>query len=152
DAVLRLETQMIMADDPVKRVSSMSMAAGLETFLPFLDREFLELVIASPPQLRTAQQGKGVLKNIGRTLLPNEIIDRPKGYFPVPALQQIEEPLYTKIREALHAPEARERGLFHAEAVKHLLKHPNEQVVPAGGNVLWKIGLLELWLQQHNVG
>lgn len=152
DAVLRLETQLILADDPVKRVSNMSMAAGLESFLPFLDHQFIELVIACPPELRTAQNGKGILKNIGRGLLPNEVIDRPKGYFPVPALQQLEDPIYTEIVQALRAPEARERGLFRPEYLEYLLNHPNDHYVPTGGNLLWKIGLLEMWLQRHGVG
>ena len=152
DAVLRLETQVILADDPVKRVSSMSMAAGLESFLPFLDHEFIELVIACPPELRTAQDGKGILKNIGRELLPNEVIDRPKGYFPVPGLQRLEEPFFSEIVAALRAPQARERALFRPEYVEYLLAHPNDHYVPTGGNLLWKLGLLEMWLQRHGLG
>ena len=152
DAVLRLETQLILADDPVKRVSSMSMPAGLESVLPFLDHKFVEFVITCPPELRTAQNGKGILKNIGRELLPVEVVDRPKGYFPVPALQHLDGPILTKVTEALQAPEARERGLFRQEFVDELLARPNDHYVPTGGNVLWQVGLLELWLQQHGVG
>ncbi len=152
DAVLRLETQLILADDPVKRVSNMSMAAGLESFLPFLDHEFVELVITCPTELRTDQGGKGILKNIGRELLPNEVIDRPKGYFPVPALQHLQEPILSQVTEALQAPEARERGLFRSDFLEQLLKEPNEHYVPTGGNLLWQVGLLEMWLQRHGVG
>lgn len=152
DAVLRLETQFIMADDPVKRVSNMSSAAGLQAHLPFLDHEFVELVIACPTDLRTAQDGKGILKDIGRRFLPPEVIDRPKGYFPVPALQHLEGPILAKVTEALQAPEARERGLFRTDFIDELLAHPNDHYVPTGGNMLWQVGLLEMWLQQHGVG
>ena len=95
---------------------------------------------------------QGILKNIGRQLLPAEVVDRPKGYFPVPALQHLEDPMLSRITEALQAPEARERGLFHDEVVDELVAHPNKHYVPTGGNVLWQVGLLEMWLQQHGVG
>ena len=152
DAVLRLETQLILADDPVKRVSSMSMPAGLESVLPFLDHEFVEFVVTCPPELRTAQNGKGILKNIGRELLPTQVVDRPKGYFPVPALQHLQDPMLSRVTEALQAPEARERGLFRDDFVDELLAHPNDHYVPTGGNVRWQVGRLEMWLQQHGVG
>ena len=152
DAVLRLETQLLMADDPVKRVSNMSSIAGLEACVPFLDHELAELVAACPIELKTAQGGKGILKDIGRKLLPSEVIDRPKGYFPVPALGHLQDPILTDISEALHAPEAQERGLFRRDYVDTLLANPNDQYVPTGGNTLWKLGLLELWLQSHDVG
>lgn len=152
DAVLRLETQLLMADDPVKRVNNMSSIAGLEACVPFLDHEFVELVVACPIELKTAQGGKGILKDIGRRVLPAEVIDRPKGYFPVPALRHLQDPILSEIRDALHAPEARERGLFRKDYVETLLANPNESYVPTGGNTLWKLGLLELWLQRHGVG
>jgi len=152
DAVLRLETQLLMADDPVKRINNMASIAGLEACVPFLDHELVELVAACPTEFKTAQDGKGILKDIGRKLLPSEVIDRPKGYFPVPALRHLQGPILTKVSEALHAPEARERGLFRSDYVEALLDNPNDQYVPTGGNTLWKLGLLELWLQRHNVG
>ena len=152
DAVLRLETQLILADDPVKRVGNMSMAAGLEAFLPFLDHEFVELVITCPTELRTDQGGKGILKDIGRELLPNEVIDRPKGYFPVPALKHLQEPILSQVTDALQAPEAQKRGLFRQDFLDKLLAEPNDHYVPTGGNLLWQVGLLEMWLQRHGLG
>lgn len=152
DAALRLETQLFMADDPVKRVSNMSSIAGLEACVPFLDHEFVELVVACPIELKTSQGGKGILKDIGRKLLPSEVIDRPKGYFPVPALRHLEDPILIDLTEALRAPEARQRGLFRSDYVNRLLSSPNDHYVPTGGNTLWKLGLLELWLQRHGVG
>lgn len=152
DAVLRLETQLFMADDPVKRVNNMTSIAGLEASVPFLDHELVELVAACPIELKTAQGGKGILKDIGRTLLPSEVIDRPKGYFPVPALRHLQDPILSDITHALHAPEARERALFQPDYIKGLLEHPNEHYIPTGGNALWRLGLLELWLQRHDVG
>ncbi|MFP3632295.1 asparagine synthase-related protein, partial [Burkholderia sp. SIMBA_045] len=81
-----MDTHLLMIDDPVKRLDNMSMAWGIEARVPFLDQDLVELAAACPPGLKTSQGGKGILKNLGRRLLPKEVVDRPKGYFPVPAL------------------------------------------------------------------
>jgi asparagine synthase (glutamine-hydrolysing) len=152
DAVLRLDTHLLMVDDPVKRLDNMSMAWGIEARVPFLDHELVELAAACPPELKASQGGKGILKDLGRQLLPAAVVDRPKGYFPVPALRHLEEPFISMVREALHAPEAKQRGLFQPAYIDGLLANPNMQRTPVNSNVLWQLALLEMWLQQHGVG
>ncbi|PWR09155.1 N-acetylglutaminylglutamine amidotransferase [Micromonospora sicca] len=151
DAGLRIDTQVMLTDDPVKRVDNMTMAHGLEARVPFLDHEFVELAAGCPPELKLAQGGKGVLKEIGRRVLPHEVIDRPKGYFPVPGLTHLEGKLLDRVRDALSAPEARRRGLFRADYVDALLADPNAELTPLNGNKLWQLGLLEMWLQSHGI-
>lgn len=151
DAALRIDTGVMLVDDPVKRVDNMTMAHGLEARVPFLDHEFVELAATCPPELKLAQGGKGVLKEIGRRVLPHEVIDRPKGYFPVPGVTHLEGDVLERVREALHAPAARERGLFRPGYVDGLLADPNGELTPLRGNKLWQLGLLELWLQTHGV-
>ncbi|MEG3632303.1 N-acetylglutaminylglutamine amidotransferase [Micromonospora palythoicola] len=151
DAGLRIDTQIMLTDDPVKRVDNMTMAHGLEARVPFLDHEFVELAAACPPELKLAQGGKGVLKEIGRRVLPHEVIDRPKGYFPVPGLTHLEGKLLDRVRDALSAPEARRRDLFRTDYVNALLDAPNAELTPLNGNKLWQLGLLEMWLQSHGI-
>ncbi len=151
DRALRLDTTVMLVDDPVKRVDNMTMAWGLEGRVPFLDHELVELAASCPPELKTAQGGKGVLKEAARQVIPAEVIDRPKGYFPVPALTHLEGPYLEMVRDALYAPQAKERGLFRPDAVERLLADPNGRLTPLRGNELWQIGLLELWLQQHGI-
>jgi asparagine synthase (glutamine-hydrolysing) len=127
----------------------MTMAWGLEARVPFLDHELVELAAACPPELKLAQGGKGVLKEAARRVIPAEVIDRPKGYFPVPALTHLDGPVLEMVRDALRAPAAKERGLFRTDAVEALLAAPNESLTPLRGNRLWQLGLLELWLQHH---
>jgi len=129
----------------------MTMAWGLEGRVPFLDHELVELAATCPPELKLAHGGKGVLKEAARQVIPAEVIDRPKGYFPVPALTHLEGPYLEMVRDALYAPQAKERGLFRPEAVERLLADPNGKLTPLRGNELWQIGLLELWLQQHGI-
>ena len=82
DRALRIDTEIMLVDDPVKRVDNMTMAWGLEARVPFLDHELVELAAACPPELKVAQGGKGVLKEAARRVIPAEVIDRPEGLLP----------------------------------------------------------------------
>ncbi|MEV6715353.1 N-acetylglutaminylglutamine amidotransferase [Lentzea sp. NPDC051208] len=152
DAVLRTDTHLLMPDDPVKRVDNTAMAWGVEARVPFLDQDLVELVAACPPELKSGQGGKGILKDIGRDVLPVDVVDRPKGYFPVPALTRLDGEVLDLLRSALCSPAARRRGLLRPGHVDALLADPNGQATKTGGNALWHLGVLEMWLQQHGIG
>ena len=149
DRALRLDSRVMLVDDPVKRVDNMTMAHGLEARTPFLDHELVELAAACPPELKLEAGGKGILKAAARGIVPDAVIDREKGYFPVPALSHLEEPVLGMVRDALLAPEARERGLFRHDVVESMLRDPNAHKTNLEGSTLWQLGLLELWLQRH---
>ncbi|MEO3768852.1 N-acetylglutaminylglutamine amidotransferase [Micromonospora sp. B9E7] len=151
DAALRQDSLVMLVDDPVKRVDNMTMAWGLEARVPFLDHEVVELAAACPPALKLAHGGKGVLKTASRGIVPDEVIDRPKGYFPVPAIRHLSGPLLDDVRDALTARPARERGLFRKDYLEELLDAPNARRTTLGSNALWQLGLLELWLQRIGV-
>jgi asparagine synthase (glutamine-hydrolysing) len=151
DRALRLDTEIMLVDDPVKRVDNMTMAWGLEARTPFLDHELVELAAACPPELKLADGGKGVLKAAARGLVPDTVIDRPKGYFPVPALSTIEGETLTLCREALETPTARARGLARVDHVSQLLDAPEEHRTTLEGSKLWQLTLLELWLSRHGI-
>ncbi|MFJ8897521.1 N-acetylglutaminylglutamine amidotransferase [Streptomyces sp. NPDC102370] len=151
DAQLRLDTLVMMVDDPVKRVDNMTMDWGLEARVPFLDHELVELAAACPPELKLADGGKGVLKAAGRRVLPREVVDRPKGYFPVPAIRHMAGPVLQRVRDTLNAPEARARGVFREEYVAELLAAPDAHRTRRGANTLWQVALLETWLQAHGI-
>jgi asparagine synthase (glutamine-hydrolysing) len=150
DRALRLDTQVMLVEDPVKRVDNMTMAWGLEARVPFLDHELVELAGRCPASLKLAQGGKGVLKEVARRMLPAEVIDRPKGYFPVPPLVQLQERSIGLLRDALTDPAATSRGLFDPAHVGHLLEHPQE-LTTLKYNKLWELGVLELWLQANDL-
>jgi asparagine synthase (glutamine-hydrolysing) len=149
DRALRLDTEVMLVDDPVKRVDNMTMAWGLEARTPFLDHDLVELAAACPPRLKLASGGKGVLKDAARQVLPAVVIDRPKGYFPVPALSTLEGATLELIRETMSSDAARARGLFAPEHVRTLLAAPNEHLTTLEGSKLWQLALLELWLTRH---
>ncbi|RFA08829.1 asparagine synthase (glutamine-hydrolyzing) [Subtercola boreus] len=151
DAALRQDTTINLVDDPVKRVDNMTMAWGLEARVPFLDHEFVELAGRIPPGLKLSDGGKGILKRASRGIVPDAVIDRTKGSFPVPAIRQLEGPYLERVREALTDPAAARRGLFDRGEVDRLLAAPNETRTTLGSNALWQLGLLEMWLQTHRL-
>ncbi len=149
DAVLRLDVTTLIVDDPVKRVDNMTMAWGLEARVPFLDHELVELAMRMPPELKLRGGGKYPLKAIARGLLPDAVIDRPKGYFPVPALKYVRGEFLRFMRELLDSDACRRRGLFRREYVERLLADPERHLTRIQGSKLWHLALLELWLQRN---
>jgi asparagine synthase (glutamine-hydrolysing) len=151
DAALRLDSTVMLVDDPVKRVDNMTMAWGLEARVPFLDHELVELAAACPPELKLAHGGKGVLKEAARGVVPDEIIDRPKGYFPVPAIRHLEGPFLDRVRDAVTDPVAKARGLVRRDWLDAMLADPNTKRTNLGSNALWQVALLEMWLQERGL-
>ncbi|MBM9535629.1 N-acetylglutaminylglutamine amidotransferase [Desulfobulbus alkaliphilus] len=151
DKALRLDTTIMLADDPVKRVDNMTMAWGLEARVPFLDHELVELAGRIPAELKIREGGKWILKEAGRQVIPHAVIDRPKGYFPVPALKYIQGPYLEFVRATLTNETARQRNLFNKDYVDLLLEEPDAHITPLRGSKLWQVALLEMWLQTHNI-
>jgi asparagine synthase (glutamine-hydrolysing) len=151
DRALRMDTNVMLVDDPVKRVDNMTMAWGLEARVPFLDHELVELAACIPPEEKLKQNGKGVLKDVARMIVPSEVIDRKKGYFPVPQLKYVDGPYLELVRDALTSESARSRGLFRKDYLDGLFAAPSDHITPLQGSELWQAGLLELWLQTHGI-
>ena len=151
DKALRIDSTVMLVDDPVKRVDNMTMAWGLEARVPFLDHELVELAGRVPPEQKVRDGGKGVLKDVARRVVPAEVIDRPKGYFPVPALKYIEGPYLEMVRDTLSSKAARERSLFQGDYLNMLMDAPADHITPLQGSKLWQVALMETWLQTHGV-
>jgi len=149
DRVLRLDVTTLIVDDPVKRVDNMTMAWGLEARVPYLDHQLVELAATMPVEMKLASGGKHVLKKIARGRVPDPIIDRPKAYFPVPALKYVRGEFLQFMREILHSDAARQRGLFQSDYVTKLLANPEAYHTRLQGSKLWHLALLELWLQRN---
>ena len=149
DSVFHFDTTTLIVDDPVKRVDSMTMAWGLEARVPFLDHELVELAMQMPPEMKLNDGGKAVLKKIARGLLPDAVIDRPKGYFPMPALKYVRGEFLDMMRDYLDSTACRNRGLYSREYVQRLLSEPDQHHTRLNGSKLWHLALLEMWLQTH---
>ena len=147
DQVLRLDATTLLVDDPVKRVDNMTMAWGLEARVPFLDHELVELAAKMPAELKLKEGGKFPLKAIARGLIPNAVIDRPKGYFPVPALKYVRGEFLEFMKNILNSETCLKRNLYQREYVNKLLKNPEAYLTRIQGSKLWHLALVEFWLQ-----
>jgi len=147
--VLHFDVTTLIVDDPVKRVDNMTMAWGLEARVPFLDHELVELAIRMPSELKLREHGKYPLKQLARGLVPDAVIDRPKAYFPVPALKFVRGKFLEFMRDLLNSQACRERGLYRESYVKSILDDPEHKLTRLNGSKLWHLAALEFWLQRN---
>lgn len=151
DALFKFDVECLMVEDPVKRVDNMTMAHGLEARVPFLDKELVSLALQIPPEVKIKNNGKYPLKLIAKGLIPEKIIDRPKGYFPVHVLQFLKGDYFESMRDVLNSKSSMERGLFEPAFIREITQHPMSQMTPLRGNTLWHMALLEMWLQENKI-
>src|SRR3954451_20328038 len=138
---LQIDGEIMLVDDPVKRVDNMTMAFGLEARVPFLDHEVVELASRIPAELKVGGGGKYILKEAARRYVPSEVIDRPKGYFPVPSLRYLRGPFLAYVKDILTSQTARERGLYDRGFVDYMLQNPESEMSPKGHSRLWQAAL-----------
>ncbi|MED5608003.1 MULTISPECIES: N-acetylglutaminylglutamine amidotransferase [Pseudomonas] len=150
DKALRLDSTIMLVDDPVKRVDNMTMAWGLEARVPFLDYRLAELSARIPARFKLGDGGKQVLKAAARRVIPAEVIDRPKGYFPVPGLKHLQGNTRAWVSELLLDP-SQDRGLFELAQIDRLLGNPQDDLTPLRGSKLWQLAALNLWLTEQGI-
>ncbi|MDH5730578.1 MAG: asparagine synthase C-terminal domain-containing protein, partial [Gammaproteobacteria bacterium] len=102
-----------------------------------------------PPHLKLGDGGKSILKRISRGRVPDAVIDRPKGYFPMPALKYVQGEFLEFMRSVLNSEASRQRALFNPSYVDKLLKDPEKYHTRIQGSKLWHITLLEYWLEKN---
>ena len=150
DGALGLDAAVMLPSDPIPRLDNMMMASGIEARVPFLDEQVVD-VATRIPAARSVPGGKAILKAVARRYLPAPLVDRPKGYFPVPALRWLGGEVLELVRGWLTSDRARTRGLFRRAAVDALLANPQAPLTPLGGSTLWQLASLEGWLAAHGL-
>jgi asparagine synthase (glutamine-hydrolysing) len=123
----------------------MSMAASIESRVPFLDHELVEFTASIPAQYDTkGLAGKFILKSAVEDLLPHDIVYRQKMGFPTPWAFWLAGPQLDDLERLLLEPRTRERGYFKSDVVQRLFAEHR-----AGrrdhGNRIWRLLNLELW-------
>jgi asparagine synthase (glutamine-hydrolysing) len=135
--------------DLLNKVDIASMAHGLECRSPFLDHHVVELAVAMPVSLKMRYlQGKHILKETFRDLLPREIQKRPKMGFGVPLDSWFRGELAGQVQEILLDPQALNRGYFRPDAVRRLVD--DHQARRWDHSVrLWALLFFELWHRMY---
>ena len=122
----------------------MSMAASIESRVPYLDHEFVEYVAALPARFKLrGWRTKAVLREALRGLVPPAILTRRKMGFPVPVSRWLRGPHWSVVEEFVLGPRALQRGLFQPAVLRRLAEE-HRAGVDHGGK-LWLLINLEIW-------
>jgi asparagine synthase (glutamine-hydrolysing) len=127
----------------------MSMAASIESRVPFLDHRLVEFAAGLPQRMKLrGLTTKWVLREAVRELLPADILSRKKMGFPVPFGMWLREGWNGVARDVLLDPQSRQRGIINPAAVERLLTaHANGS--SDGADAIWSLLNLELWYRTH---
>ncbi|MFZ0201599.1 MAG: asparagine synthase (glutamine-hydrolyzing), partial [Candidatus Sulfotelmatobacter sp.] len=125
----------------------MSMAASIESRVPFLDHTLVEFTASIPAKYATrGMAGKCILKAAVEDLLPHSIVYRQKMGFPTPWAYWLQGPSLDALRSLLLEERTLERGLFRAEAVNRLFAEHTAGYRDHGSRI-WRLLNLELWFR-----
>jgi asparagine synthase (glutamine-hydrolysing) len=123
----------------------MSMAASIESRVPYLDPALVEHVVGLPARLKLRGfTTKAVLREALKTLVPPEILARRKMGFPVPVGRWLRTRFWPMVEEFVLGPRTLERGLFDP-AVLRLLADEHRREAAEHGDRLWLLITLEIW-------
>jgi asparagine synthase (glutamine-hydrolysing) len=123
----------------------MSMAASIESRVPFLDHELVEFAASLPDKWKLSGfTTKRILREAMKGVLPESILNRPKMGFPVPFGSWMRGPWNGVARDVLLDRRARERGVFDPACVDRLLRdHASGRRDEA--DRIWSLMNVELW-------
>lgn len=128
----------------------MSMAAAIETRVPFLDHELVEFAFSLPETMKLrGQRGKYLIKRLAERKLPKELIYRRKMGFPVPLTKWLRHGKFKKyLVDVLLDPGSIRRGIFNRSFVEQHLREVESGIWGEGSDacsLLWGMLNFELW-------
>lgn len=145
DRILALEQRFFLGDHNLIYFDKMSMAAGVEIRVPFLDLELVDWAARIPATLKVRTgQGKWVLKQAMVPFLPAKIIHRPKTGFGAPLRRWLHGELRPLVEDVLSHDSLARRGLFDSGAVHRLMRAHDTGRLDAA-YTLFSLLCIELW-------
>ena len=124
---------------------NMSMAASIESRVPFLDHPLVEFATNIPRQLQLrGLTGKRILKKAVQDLLPHSILYRKKLGFPTPWSRWLAGPQLQIVRDLLLEPRSLDRNLFKRSAIERLFAEHTAGRIDHYDRI-WRLLNLELW-------
>ena len=141
-----------LVDDLLMKADKMSMACSLELRVPFLDHKLVEWAAKLPMAWKTGTQSTGyvskrILRQFAQQRLPQEIIQRPKQGFPVPAYHWLRGELGGWAKNHLLEKGSRLGALFDPAPITPLLAMATAGDDKAAHQI-WNLIILEQWLRQ----
>ena len=144
DRMIRSDFDAYLPGDLLIKVDIATMANSLELRSPLLDVNVVEWGTSLPHRFKIKGfETKHILKDVARSLVPAELIDRPKMGFGIPRAEWLRSGMKELVIDTLTDTTATQRGWFNANEVKKVI-----DVHMTGenkDNILWPILMLELW-------
>jgi asparagine synthase (glutamine-hydrolysing) len=144
DRMIRSDFSAYLPGDLLVKVDIATMANSLELRSPLLDVNVVEWGASLPRRFKIrGLETKHILKDVARSLVPAELIDRPKMGFGIPRAEWLRTGMKEMIIDTLTDTTATQRGWFNSIEVRKIL-----DIHMAGedkDNLLWPILMLELW-------
>jgi asparagine synthase (glutamine-hydrolysing) len=139
---LDLKTYLV---ELLMKQDQMSMAASVESRVPFLDHKLVEFATQIPSALKTkGTSGKWILKNGVADLLPEDIVHRKKLGFPTPWERWLHGARLQEIENLVLAPDSLCRQFFRPEYVRSIF-HQQRTGIRKNYDRIWRLLTLELW-------
>ena len=149
DQMLALEQRFFLTDHNLNYTDKMSMAAGVEIRVPFLDLDLVNFAARIPDKFKQkGSVGKWVLKKAMEPYLPKEVIYRPKTGFGAPLRTWIKHDLQELLRDVLSPDSLNKRGLFSSKAVQQLILDNNNNKIDAS-YTLFSLLCIEIWCRHY---
>lgn len=146
DKLLYVDTKTYLHELLMKQ-DQMSMAASIESRVPFLDHKLVEFTAKMPERMKLrGKTTKWVLREAMKGILPDEILNRPKMGFPVPVGGWFRNEFKHIVDEYVLGERAVNRGIFSSKYVTQLVAAHN-----AGENHderLWAMVNFEIWYRR----
>lgn len=144
DRMIRSDLSSYLPGDLLVKVDIATMANSLELRSPMLDVNVVEWGLSLPKSYKIKGfETKHILKDVARSLVPAELIDRPKMGFGIPRAEWLRNEMREMVVDTLTDATASQRGWFNTKEVKRVI-----HIHMAGedrDNILWPILMLELW-------
>lgn len=145
--MLNLDTRFFLTDHNLNYSDKMSMAAGIEIRVPFLDPDLVDFAARLPINYKQrGAVGKWVLKEAMKPFLPSHVINRPKAGFGVPLGEWMRGGLRRQVDELLSKELIERRGLFDSAAVRNLIELDRAGRIDASYPIFGLI-CIETWLK-----
>ena len=148
DRMLALEQRFFLADHNLTYTDKMSMAAGVEARVPFLDLQLVDFAARIPEGLKQrGRVGKWVLKKAMEPFLPADVIYRPKTGFGAPLRRWMRGALRPLLADMLSTESLTRRGIFDAAAVHRLIDRNERGEIDAAYTLL-SVMSIEIWCRK----
>ncbi len=143
DKLLYVDTKTYLHELLMKQ-DQMSMAASIESRVPFLDHKLVEFTARMPREMKLrGGTTKWILREAMKGILPAEILDRPKMGFPVPVGNWFRHEFKHIVDEYVLGERAMDRGIFEARFVRELVaKHGRGE---NHDERIWALVNFEIW-------